>query len=79
MSYQTEFRVEKIIKKKGNKWYVKWKGYDNSFNSWIYYPEPDLSNYETKSDLKGSTGIYTAKFAKRIDLSSVKSRAIRYW
>ena len=32
---QEEFRIKKIIKKKGNKLYVKWKGYDNSFNSWI--------------------------------------------
>ena len=32
---QEEFRIEKIIKKKGNKLYIKWKGYDNSFNSWI--------------------------------------------
>ena len=32
---QKEFRIEKILKKKGNKLYVKWKGYDNSFNSWI--------------------------------------------
>ena len=32
---QEEFRIEKGIKKKGNKLYVKWKGYDNSFNSWI--------------------------------------------
>ena len=31
---QKEFSIEKIIKK-GNKLYVKWKGYDNSFNSWI--------------------------------------------
>ena len=30
-----EFRIEKVIKKKGDKFYVKWKGYDNSFNSWI--------------------------------------------
>ena len=28
-----EFRIEKVIKKKGNKLYVKWKGYDNSFKS----------------------------------------------
>ena len=33
---QQEFRIEKVIKKKGNKLYVKWKGYDNSFNSWIH-------------------------------------------
>ena len=32
---QKEFIIEKVIKKKGNKLYVKWKGYDNSFNSWI--------------------------------------------
>ena len=32
---QEEFRIEKVIKRKGNKLYVKWKGYDNSFNSLI--------------------------------------------
>ena len=32
---QKEFRVEKVIKRKGDKLYVKWKGYDKSFNSWI--------------------------------------------
>ena len=26
---------EKVTQKKGNKLYVQWKGYDNSFNSWI--------------------------------------------
>ena len=32
---QQEFRIGKVIKKKGNKLYVKWKGYDDSFTSWI--------------------------------------------
>ena len=32
---QEEFRIEKVIRRKGNKLYVKRKGYDNSFNSWI--------------------------------------------
>ena len=32
---QEKFRTEKVIKRKGNKLYVKWKGYYNSFNSWI--------------------------------------------
>ena len=27
--------IEKVIKRKGDKLYVKWKRYDNSFNSWI--------------------------------------------
>ena len=31
-----EFRVEKVIKRIGDKLYVKWKGYDNSFKSCIY-------------------------------------------
>ena len=32
---QEKFRIEKMIKKKGDKVYVKCKGYDNLFNSWI--------------------------------------------
>ena len=37
---QQEFRIEKVIKKKGDKLYVKLKGYNNSFNSWT--DEKDL-------------------------------------
>ena len=37
---QQELRIEKVIKKRGYKIYVKWKAYDNSFNSWI--DEKDL-------------------------------------
>ena len=32
---QEKFRIEKVIRRKGDKLYVKWKRYDNSFNSWI--------------------------------------------
>ena len=32
---QQEFKIEKVIKKKGDKLYVKWKGCNSSFNSWI--------------------------------------------
>ena len=32
---QQEFRIEKVIKKKGDKLYVNGKGYDSSFSSWI--------------------------------------------
>ena len=32
---QKEFRTEKVIKRKGDELYVKWKGYDNSFNNLI--------------------------------------------
>ena len=30
-----EIRVGKVIKRKGDKLYVKWKGYTNSLKSWI--------------------------------------------
>ena len=54
---QTEFRVEKAIQGKNDKLSVKWKGCDNSFNSWIdkkislykisYFREPfDLKNQQ---------------------------------
>ena len=32
---QERFRIEKVLKRKGNKLPVKWKEYGNSFNSWI--------------------------------------------
>ena len=32
---QEKFRVEEVLKRKGHKLYVKGKGYDTSFNSWI--------------------------------------------
>ena len=52
-----EFRIEKVIKRKDNKLYVTWKGYNNSFNSWIhrkdivwmrqYFPKPKVNNVST--------------------------------
>ena len=49
-----------------------------------YFPEPkalggrvkiklDLSNYATKANLKNATGVDTSKFAKKVDLVSLKS------
>ena len=37
---QQEFKIEKVIRRKGDKLYVKWKEYDSSFKSWI--DEKDL-------------------------------------
>ena len=48
-----------------------------------YFPKPksfggkveielDLSNYETKADLKNATDAVTSKFAKKVDLASLK-------
>ena len=32
---QKEFRIEKVLKRNGDKLYVKYTGYDKRFNSWI--------------------------------------------
>ena len=32
---QEKFWVEKILKRKAHKLYVRWKGYDDSINSWV--------------------------------------------
>ena len=69
--------LKKVIKRKGNKLHVNWKGYE-------YFPKPksfggrkkvelDLSNYAKKADLKNETGADTSKFGKKVDLVSLKS------
>ena len=30
-----KIKLEEVLKRKSDKLYVKWKGYDNPFNSWI--------------------------------------------
>ena len=74
-SNQKQFRIEKVIKGKGNKLYVKWKGHNDSFNSWIDKKDVViwLSNYATKSDFKKATGVDTLQFAKKDDLVNLKS------
>ena len=39
---QEKFRIEKVLKRKGDKLYVKWKGCDNSFKSWINKKTPHI-------------------------------------
>ena len=91
---QEKFRVKKVIKRKGEKLYIKWKVYHSSFNNWIdkkdivqmseYSTETksfggrekvelDLPNFATKGHLKNATIVDTSKFAKKIDLASLKS------
>ena len=53
-----------------------------------YFPKPkslganvkvelDLSNYATKADLKNATGVDTSDFAKKTDLTNLKSNVDR--
>ena len=46
---QEEFRIEKVIKRKGKKLHVKWKDYDDFLNSWI--DTSKLSKLAAKSHL----------------------------
>ena len=78
-----------MIKRKRIKLYVKWKGYNNSFNSWIdkknsykmcyrshrgdIKVELDLSNYETKADLKNVIHVDVSSFASKTNLASLKT------
>ena len=58
---QKEFRIEKVIERKVDKLYVKWKEYNNSFNNWIdekeiiwineYFPEPKYLGERVKFEL----------------------------
>ena len=84
---QTNFRVEKVIKGKDNKLYIKWKCYYSSFNSWI----------DQKVSFQNNTTIAKAKqkltyiclimqqmlihqnLLKRLMLISLKRWWIRYW
>ena len=86
---EKKFRIEKIIKRKRNKLYVKWKGYDSSFNSQIDKKDIlQMSEYFSESKSSGGkvdlsnyatkTDLkiatgVTSKFAKQVDLASLKS------
>lgn len=59
---QSELRSEKVFKKKGDKLYVKWKWYDNPFNSRIKVNM--VQKYVNISVLK--------TFEKKVGLSSLK-------
>ena len=79
---QKEFRFEKVIKRKGNKLYIKWKGYNNSFNSWIdkkrsdkmsqYFPPYRSSggNIKVELDLSNYATKPDLKNVTHVDVSS---------
>ena len=88
---QKEFRVEKEKKRKGDKLYVTWKGYDSSFNSWIdkkdsinelIFSRTEIFRRDseiwigTKADLKNATDVDLSKFAKKVDIANLKSNVI---
>ena len=80
---QQEFRTEKVIKKKGHKLYLKWKGNDNSFNSWFdqkdlvymskYFPKPHQpfgGDINVKVDLSNYATKTDLRNVSHVDVSS---------
>ena len=72
---QKEFSEEKVIKRKGDKSYVKWKGYGTSFISWVdkkdimseYFLEPkSLGRVKVELDLC----IIRSNYATKTDLKN---------
>ena len=53
-----EYIIEKILKTKGNQIYIKWRGFDSSFNSWI------VKNSVKKYLLKTMSLIYSNDMKK---------------
>ena len=69
---QQEFRIEKVIKKKGDKLYVKWKGYDNSFNSWIDRKDlVKMSDYFRRRYKRFDVKVDLSNYATKTDLKNV--------
>ena len=41
LSVQKFFHIERVLKKKKNQVFIKWKVYSNEFNSWIPLADPE--------------------------------------
>ena len=76
---QKEIRIEKVINRKCDKLYVKWKDSDSSLNTWIdkknivsmreYSPEPESSGGRVKVELDLSNHATDLKTGTSADTS----------
>ena len=79
---QEEFWVEKLIKSKCDKLYIKWKIYDDSFNSLIgqkdiiwmseYFPKPKFLGGNVKVELNLSNYVTKADLKQATDVDTLK-------
>ena len=86
LSAQEIFRVERVLKKKKNQVFVKWKGYSNAFNSWVTLT--DLEACISISYMLGSRlmsvvkailsflGIYEDWLLERVDVGKLQWSSI---
>ena len=79
---QEEFWVEKLIKSKCDKLYIKWKRYDDSFNSLIgqkdiiwmseYFPKPKFLGGNVKVELNLSNYVTKADLKQETGVDTLK-------
>ena len=79
---QEEFWVEKLIKSKCDKLYIKWKRYDDSFNSLIgqkdiiwmseYFPKPKFLGGNVKVELNLSNYVTKADLKQATGVDTLK-------
>ena len=87
-----KFRIEKVIKRKGDKLYVKWKGYDSLFKIWIDKKTLNeiLSNaislYKNKSILSYYPQNFRGNIKVKVDLPNYATKTglknvtqVLYW
>ena len=70
---QKEFRIEKAIKKKGDKLYVKWKGYNNSFNSWVDKKKYKMGYVPTYSEVEEEIASVTLNLSNYVTQKEFKN------
>ena len=77
---QEKFRIEKVLKRKGDKLYVikmsqyfpkLFRSFGRNINVKV-----DLSNYATKTDLKNMTHVDTSSFALKTNVANLKTELI---
>ena len=69
---QKKLIIEKVIKRKGDKLYVKWKGYDSSFNSWIDKKDSINERIFSRTEIfsKSESWIRLSNHAAKADLKN---------
>ena len=72
---QEKLRIEEVVKRKGDKLYVKWKGYNKSFNSWIDKTLYKMNQYSLKPfrSVAGNINVKVdlSNYATKSDLKNI--------
>ena len=71
---QKEFRIEKVIKRKEDKLYAKWKGYDSSFKICINKKRHNINEWIfSRSEIfrkKSEVELDLSNYATKVDLKN---------